>query len=133
MELQSRKHAHNLRQERETGKSQDNTRRLTYHEERTHSMQRLLQLLQVRGARVGLTFIRVDRGSRKEVQREGHVPDIDSALALVIVLMKSWSVDHSCVISATSGLCSPHQVYSASELLVSNVVLQSVIVISCSS
>ena len=49
------------------------------------------------------------------MQRQSDVPDINSAVALVVVLMKRWSVDHSRVIHSTGGLCSPHQIHSASK------------------
>ena len=84
-------------------------------------MSNLPQLIPAQGARGELTFIRVDWCSGKEVQRQGDVPHINSALALVIVLMKRWSVDHSCVIDSTSGLCSPYQVHSASNPLKRNI------------
>lgn len=76
-------------------------------------MSSLPQLLQARGARVELTFVRVDWRSGKEVLRQCDVPHIHSALALIIVLMKCWSVHHSCVVYSASGLCSSHQINSA--------------------
>lgn len=126
--MQERKHAYGRHQERETERDKATAGDNTQGKENTDSsnvvmtnaiiisfFSQLLQLLQATGARVELTFVRVDRRSGKEVQRQGHIPDIDSALALVIVLVKSRSVDHCCVIYSTGGLCSPHQINPANE------------------
>ena len=68
------------------------------HQAETDSLASVQILLQVLGL---LTLVRVDRGSREKVLREGHIPDIYSALSSVIVLMKSRRVDHSCIIRTT--------------------------------
>jgi len=64
-------------------------------------------LVQVLGL---LTLVRIDRGSREEVLREGHIPHVHSPLSLVIVLVKGWRVDHSCVIRTTCCLGTTNQV-----------------------
>ena len=53
---------------------------------------------------------------------EGHIPNPNLALAPLIELMVSWTVDHGCVVSPTSGLCSPYQIHSALTQLMSYVV-----------
>ena len=75
------------------------------------SVQILLQGLEF------LTLVRVDRGSREKVLREGHIPDIHSPLSFVIVLMKSWRVHHSCVIWTTCCLSTTNHVNPALQII----------------
>ena len=69
-----------------------------------------------------LTFVRINRGSGEKMEREGHIPNPNLAVAAIIELMVSWSVDHGCVVPPTSGLCSPYQIHSALMQLTINVV-----------